>query len=59
MRLDQWTKGALASGFVSVIAIAPVIVKDGVTSVEAWALLSCFLGGIALYCADHPPKDLV
>lgn len=55
-RWDQWLKGALASGFVAVVAIAPGIIKDGVTGTEAWALLAAFVGGIGLYCSSHPPK---
>lgn len=53
MRWDQWWKGAAASGFVTLVAIAPALVLNGVTKVEAWAMLSSFLGGIALWCKDH------
>ncbi len=55
MRWDLWWKGAVASGFITLIAVAPALVSDGVTSAEAWALLASFLGGIALWCKDHKP----
>lgn len=55
-RWDLWLKGALGSGFVSMIAIAPAIVTDGISKLELWALLSGFLGGVALYCKSHPPR---
>lgn len=54
-RWDLWVKGAVASGFVAVVAVAPAILMDGVTKAEIWALLSGFAGGIALYCKTHPP----
>lgn len=53
MRWDSWWKGALFSGALAVVAVAPAIVVNGITEVEAWALLSVFLGGIALWCKDH------
>lgn len=54
-RWDLWVRGAIASGFVTAIAIAPAIVLDGITKLELWALFSGFLGGIALFCKTHPP----
>ncbi len=58
-RWDQWVQGAFYSGLVSVVAIAPAIVADGITKPELWALLSAFIGGIALYCKDHKPEPPV
>lgn len=55
-RWDLWIQGALASGIVSVIAVAPAIVLNGITEAELWALLAGFLGGIGLFCKAHPPK---
>jgi hypothetical protein len=53
MRWDIWWRGALASGVLAVISVAPAVVQNGVTKVEAWALLSVFLGGIALWRKEH------
>jgi hypothetical protein len=53
MRWDMWWKGALASGILAVVAVSPAIVDNGITGVEAWALLSVFLGGIGLWCKQH------
>lgn len=54
-RWDLWIRGAIASGFVALVAIAPAILMDGVTKSELWALLAGFAGGIGLYCKSHPP----
>lgn len=53
MRFDQWWKGAIASGFVTAVAVAPALVLEGVTKAEIWMIFSSFLGGIALWCKDH------
>lgn len=55
-RWDLWVQGAFAAGIVAVIAVLPVVLKDGITGEELWALLAVFAGGIALFCKDHPPK---
>lgn len=54
-RWDRWIQGAIASGVISAIAIAPAIVMNGVTKLELWTLLAGFIGGIGLYCKSHPP----
>lgn len=55
-RWDLWIQGAIASGFIALIAVAPAVVMDGITGPEMWSLLAGFLGGIALYCKTHPPE---
>lgn len=55
-RWDQWIQGAIASGFIALVAVAPAIVIDGITVADMWSLLAGFLGGIGLYCKTHPPK---
>ncbi len=53
MRWDVWWKGAVASGTLAVISVAPALIENGITRVEAWALLSVFVGGIALWRKEH------
>ena len=53
---DKWLQGAVISGLLAVVAIAPGITSEGITKLEAWAMLSVFIGGIALFCKNHPPN---
>lgn len=54
-RWDKWLQGVIASGVIAVVMTLGPIVGDGITKAELWMLLSAFIGGVILFCKDHPP----